>query len=521
MNLVKNYMKRLGSLFLALVLVCSCLIYKPTTTEASTPKLNASSLVLVKNHSYTLKVSGTTKKLSWVSSNRSVVDINRVSNQSVKVVPKKMGTATVTARLGTKKYNCKVKVIDAKLNVSKKTLYKGSSYTLKVSGATVKKWVSNNTSIATVSSKGKVSAKNVGTSKVYAYVGNSVLTCTVTVKKKPSTPTEQYTKLDASIENGQHSTFDGLHLGDLDGYEEYCISGKHTYSSTTASTTVPVYGGRVVDIRDKDMLVKALRADKVVGAFYNNYIKDGMDDVDRLQAVFNYLASKPSYLVGIRGYDCYTLSLTNNLGVVDEVPTKITSGCTYCQRQVQKDLKNGLTYKGYLANTAYSALYLHTATHKGWAQAFELLCVAAGLDAFYCDVDEIFYPIRVKLYCYWVDIYTFNYIEGKNTNKYFNFSNGGDPYHAGRILINNRVSPYKNKTVNCQYKRLKNYNRYSAVVPTLFAPEGKDCSGVELWLYNREHDFNYSLDFLRSEEEKWGITRILHVDASKWLIMYY
>lgn len=73
-----------------------------------------------------------------------------------------------------------------KLNKTKLTLYTGDSYTLKVKGTSSKvKWSSNKKSIATVSSKGKVTAIKAGKVKITAKAGTKKLRCTVTVKKRP------------------------------------------------------------------------------------------------------------------------------------------------------------------------------------------------------------------------------------------------------------------------------------------------------------------------------------------------
>ena len=72
-----------------------------------------------------------------------------------------------------------------KLNVTSKTLYKGKSLTLKVSGTNKKvTWSSDKTSVATVTSKGKVTAKKVGIAYIYAKVSGKTLKCKITVKNQ-------------------------------------------------------------------------------------------------------------------------------------------------------------------------------------------------------------------------------------------------------------------------------------------------------------------------------------------------
>ncbi len=71
----------------------------------------------------------------------------------------------------------------AKLSATKIYLIKGQKKTLKVRGTTKKvKWVTRHKSIATVSSKGVVTAKKVGTTVVAAKVGGKKLRCTVVVQ---------------------------------------------------------------------------------------------------------------------------------------------------------------------------------------------------------------------------------------------------------------------------------------------------------------------------------------------------
>lgn len=83
-----------------------------------------------------------------------------------------LGTSTVSADAAT-----------MKLNKKTLTLAAGSTYTLKVKKASGKvKWKSSKKSVATVSSKGKVTAKKTGSAKITASVGSKKLTCKVKVK---------------------------------------------------------------------------------------------------------------------------------------------------------------------------------------------------------------------------------------------------------------------------------------------------------------------------------------------------
>lgn len=72
-----------------------------------------------------------------------------------------------------------------KLNKTQLSLYIGKSYQLKVTGTKKKVvWKSSKPSVACVSSKGKVTAKKVGTAKITAMVASKTYICKVMVKKK-------------------------------------------------------------------------------------------------------------------------------------------------------------------------------------------------------------------------------------------------------------------------------------------------------------------------------------------------
>lgn len=79
-----------------------------------------------------------------------------------------------------------VSVSNVKLSASKKTIYVGSSYTLKLKNADGKvQWKSSKPSVAKVSSKGKVTALKSGTAVITATYNGKKYTCKITVKKKP------------------------------------------------------------------------------------------------------------------------------------------------------------------------------------------------------------------------------------------------------------------------------------------------------------------------------------------------
>lgn len=96
------------------------------------------------------------------------------------------------------------------LNKTKLTLKVGKSAKLKAKNLTKKqkkklKWSSSNTWVATVSSSGKVKAKNVGKAKITAKTGSKKIKCTVTVKAK-STPSTSSTSNTSNTSNTSSTT---------------------------------------------------------------------------------------------------------------------------------------------------------------------------------------------------------------------------------------------------------------------------------------------------------------------------
>lgn len=90
----------------------------------------------------------------------------------------------------------------AKLKISKKkaTLTVGKTLKLKVTGAKKAKWSSSNSRVASVSQKGVVKAKSVGTAKITAKVKSKKVTCKVSVKsKKTSANTNPSANLPSAV----------------------------------------------------------------------------------------------------------------------------------------------------------------------------------------------------------------------------------------------------------------------------------------------------------------------------------
>ena len=150
-------------------------------------KLNAASGTLYTQDktSTTLKVTtNLAGTVTWKSNNTKVA----VVDSKGVVTAKAAGTANITASLNGKTATYKVTVKNAmSINKTAVTVYVGgtpASYTLKATsaiGGTVK-YATSSKNVATVSSKGVVTAKKAGTAVITATAGKAKITCKVTVK---------------------------------------------------------------------------------------------------------------------------------------------------------------------------------------------------------------------------------------------------------------------------------------------------------------------------------------------------
>lgn len=145
----------------------------------SLPYISSTKETVYVGGTHNLKLVGT----SIASAESSKTSVATVSSKG-KVTAKKPGKATITLK-GTngKTYKCVVTVKNPTINAKKKTLQVGKTFTLKLTGTTIKSATSSKPSVATVTKKGVVAAKSKGkTTITLKGKDKKSYKCTITVK---------------------------------------------------------------------------------------------------------------------------------------------------------------------------------------------------------------------------------------------------------------------------------------------------------------------------------------------------
>ena len=171
--------KKISVILLAMIMALAMAV----PASAATVKINKTKATICTGQTLQLKMVGTKAKPKWSSNSR-----NAIVNNAGKVTAKAQGTATITAKIGKRSYRCLVTVEAPRISNSNISLYKGKTAQLKMLNTKQKyRWSSSNTKVATVSSTGKISGKNVGTAYVSARsASGKTFKCKVTVKNTPS-----------------------------------------------------------------------------------------------------------------------------------------------------------------------------------------------------------------------------------------------------------------------------------------------------------------------------------------------
>lgn len=188
---MKQKEKKISKVVTFMLMLCLMFTLIPSsTTYAATLRMKNINPEVYVGKTIQLKLLGTSKKAKWVSCNTSIATVN--SKGLVKA--KKPGSVVIRATVGNKIAKARVLVNKPKLNKYVKTLNKGETFTLKLTGASVKKWSSSNSKVASVSSNGKVKA---------LAGGNTTITC---VNSSGYSRTCKIIVKDAEVDNSNMST---------------------------------------------------------------------------------------------------------------------------------------------------------------------------------------------------------------------------------------------------------------------------------------------------------------------------
>lgn len=205
------------------------------------PVLSDENLVLTEGETKRITLSGTSQPYTWESSWSPVASVSETGV----ITAKEGGYAKISAKIGSWRISCKVKVNAIRLSSSKLQIVEGKSKVLSLVGNKKKVWWSSNkNSVASVDSNGVVTGKKPGTARITATAGGKKYTCQVTVTKKLTGVAAKYHKLylemkncGALMENGYfafYGTFPGSNGEDIEAQIAYNPENKRFVYKTVS-----------------------------------------------------------------------------------------------------------------------------------------------------------------------------------------------------------------------------------------------------------------------------------------------
>lgn len=206
---------------------------------ASGTYLKKTSITIYVGEKKTLPLVNNNGKTTFTSSKKKVVS---VSSKGV-IKGLKKGTATITAKNGNVVSKCKVTVKNRSLNHKKVTITEGFSLKLKLSGEGTVKWSSSNNSVATVSKKGVVKAKQPGKVTITAKSKGKKYTCKVTVAKNEKTFTYSKSGYDY-LQNQSYYELSKVYKNGSNYVTEFTFHNSTSYTITSIySMDIYLYAG--------------------------------------------------------------------------------------------------------------------------------------------------------------------------------------------------------------------------------------------------------------------------------------
>lgn len=175
------------NIFLVLLLFFSLVSISSVASAASKVSLSQTNVVLDYGSTFVIKVKNTKEKVKWSSNNVNVATVTSTGKLKAVIKAEDKGLATITAKVGKKKYTCNVKVLGPlKISRSNFKLYTGDTSNVSIQNAKEKvNWSSSDSNVVVVTStddkNAVIEAKNEGTATITALVAGQKFTCKVDV----------------------------------------------------------------------------------------------------------------------------------------------------------------------------------------------------------------------------------------------------------------------------------------------------------------------------------------------------
>lgn len=233
-----------------------------------------------------------------------------------------------------------------KLNYTKRTIYEGDSFTLKLKGTKKKvTWSSSNKKVATVSSKGVVKGKSGGSSKktckITAKAGEKKYVCKVTVKVLPEEEEDEDTE-----EEEEDSDTDSASTGNI----AKNIAEVKNYIQKNGYTNVN--GDKVIRGKE-DLYTPAIVYEKKRDTLV--FLMDGKDDLEILvdMEIGSSDNSAPIEVSFICGYSIYIGAATTTI-----IPSEYINDKNYKFTFEYNSMPIDESESGELANNAVRLAFL-------------------------------------------------------------------------------------------------------------------------------------------------------------------
>ncbi|WP_343208211.1 Ig-like domain-containing protein [Anaerolentibacter hominis] len=168
----------LGAGILLCVMVCFVLFLGGKEADAATVKLNKTNVNLNVGNTVQLKLSGA-KKVTWTSGNKKIATVSK----NGKVTAKQTGYTYITAKHNGVLYYCNIGVYKLNANWNGAGINVGQKFELKIDNydSSKVKWSSSNKKVITVSKKGVITGKKLGSATITGKYDGMTVKSKVTV----------------------------------------------------------------------------------------------------------------------------------------------------------------------------------------------------------------------------------------------------------------------------------------------------------------------------------------------------